>query len=234
MSEGWIKLHREMRSHWLWDSKPFSYGQAWTDLLMMVNHKGNKVLMDHRLVDVATGSVITSEAKLSDMWGWSRTKTRNFLKLLEADGMIERITDTKKTTINIVNWAKYQICETTEEPQRDSKKTVEKHQKNINKNDSTNLLKNGKKGSAPPFVKPTVDEVRDYIREQGYHVSAEQFVNWYEANGWMVGRNKMKSWQAAVRNWEQREKKEKQTAFNSFDQRTYDYDDLTERLAAKG
>ena len=52
------------------------------------------------------------------------------------------------------------------------------------------------------FVPPTVGEVSAYINEKGYHVNAEQFVDFYESKGWMVGKNKMKDWQACVRTWE--------------------------------
>lgn len=60
------------------------------------------------------------------------------------------------------------------------------------------------------FTPPSVDEVRVYCKEQGYSVDAERFVNHYESNGWMVGKNKMKNWQAAVRNWVKRDKEAKE------------------------
>lgn len=52
------------------------------------------------------------------------------------------------------------------------------------------------------FVKPTFDEVNLYCRERLNTVDAQAFIDHYESNGWMVGRNKMKNWQAAVRTWE--------------------------------
>lgn len=55
------------------------------------------------------------------------------------------------------------------------------------------------------FSPPTVDEVMKYCREQGFSVDAERFVDHYESNGWMVGKNKMKDWKAAVRNWSRKE-----------------------------
>ena len=56
------------------------------------------------------------------------------------------------------------------------------------------------------FVPPTVQEVAGYCQEKGYAVDAERFVSYYEAIGWKVGRNPMKSWQAAVRTWASKEK----------------------------
>ncbi len=57
------------------------------------------------------------------------------------------------------------------------------------------------------FTPPTVDDVRDYCQERGNAVDPQRFVDYYTSNGWMVGKNKMKDWKAAVRNWEQKEGK---------------------------
>ena len=64
------------------------------------------------------------------------------------------------------------------------------------------------RNATPRFVAPTEGEVERFVREGGYEVDAERFVSFYASKGWMVGRNKMKDWQAAVRNWHRRERKE--------------------------
>ena len=147
MAEGWIRLHRSIQTHWLWKDKPFSYGQAWMDLLMMVNHKESKVLMDATLVTVPAGAVITSEKKLSERWGWGRTKTRTFLKLLESDSMIVKKTTNKRTEINVVNWGKFQTLQTADEQQTNRSRTTAEHQPNTN-NNNIRMNKNVKKGNA--------------------------------------------------------------------------------------
>ena len=48
--------------------------------------------------------------------------------------------------------------------------------------------------------------VEDYINEHGYNVDAHNFVDFYESKGWLVGKTKMKDWQAAVRTWNRNEK----------------------------
>lgn len=55
------------------------------------------------------------------------------------------------------------------------------------------------------FVPPTYDEVREYCLLRNNDVDPGRFIDYYESNGWLVGRNKMKDWKAAVRNWERRE-----------------------------
>lgn len=51
------------------------------------------------------------------------------------------------------------------------------------------------------FVPPTIEEVEECVKQRGYDVDAISFVAHYEANGWLVGRNKMKNWRAAVAYW---------------------------------
>jgi hypothetical protein len=52
------------------------------------------------------------------------------------------------------------------------------------------------------FTPPTPADVSAYCRERGGVVDPDRFINYYEANGWRVGRNPMRDWQAAVRTWE--------------------------------
>ena len=56
------------------------------------------------------------------------------------------------------------------------------------------------------FIPPTFDEVDAYCRQRGNQVNADTFIDFYACKGWMVGKNKMKDWKAAVRTWEQRDK----------------------------
>ena len=66
-------------------------------------------------------------------------------------------------------------------------------------------------GKIPPtapskkFKKPTLEEVQAYCKERKSSISAEYFYDYYESNGWKVGKNPMKDWKATVRRWELRE-----------------------------
>ena len=85
------------------------------------------------------------------------------------------------------------------------------------------------------FAPPTLQEVKDYCLKMGYtHVDAERFIDYYTSNGWMVGKNRMKDWKAAVRNWDRREKNPqrqdgaaevaKKNRFHNLEEHGYDYD----------
>lgn len=77
-------------------------------------------------------------------------------------------------------------------------------------------------GQCPPttttkkFIKPTVSEVAAYCRERNNNIDAEQFVSYYQANGWRVGRNPMKDWRAAVHTWEKNERGRNPTNGNNY------------------
>lgn len=122
MSKGWISLHRQVWNNWVWEDKPFSKGQAWIDLLLMANHEDKKVLIGNQLITVKRGSFVTSIRKLCDRWGWSNTKVRSFLSLLEQDGMLTVKSDAKKTTLTIANYSDYQDSNISK---NDAKTTVD-------------------------------------------------------------------------------------------------------------
>ena len=55
------------------------------------------------------------------------------------------------------------------------------------------------------FVAPSLEELSMYISKKGFvNVDAEEFIDYYTANGWNTGKNPMRDWRAAVRNWDRR------------------------------
>lgn len=65
------------------------------------------------------------------------------------------------------------------------------------------------------FEKPTLSEIKAYCIERGNKVDAQHFFDYYESNGWRVGKNSMKNWQAAVRTWERSEYRKPNSKKNS-------------------
>lgn len=59
-----------------------------------------------------------------------------------------------------------------------------------------------KKQPTNRFKKPSIEEVQQYCIERNNKINAEQFIDYYDANGWKVGKNPMKDWKAAIRTWE--------------------------------
>jgi hypothetical protein len=73
---------------------------------------------------------------------------------------------------------------------------------NINTNQNTNINTNNCDSRVKRFIPPTLEEVKAYCAERKNNVDAQRFVDYYTSNGWLVGKNKMKDWKAAVRTWE--------------------------------
>lgn len=86
--EGYIKLYRTIRRHWLWEDKPFSKGQAWLDLLLLANHSDHKSVAGGVVTEYHRGQVNVSQSYLAKAWGWSRHKVKAFLTDLSADNMV--------------------------------------------------------------------------------------------------------------------------------------------------
>jgi len=167
---GWVKIHRSVQSNRIWNSEPFSRGQAWIDLILLANHEPGVIYVrDHR-IEIERGQVGWSENRLSERWGWSRTKVRKFLKDLEKEQQIRQEKSRSYGIINIENYDYYQTEKQEKKQQKNNRKTTEKQQKNTNKN-----VKNGKneKNINIPF-----SEFWDlYDKKKGSKPNAEKMWN---------------------------------------------------------
>ena len=68
------------------------------------------------------------------------------------------------------------------------------------------------------FKKPTLEDVLSYCVERENAVDGEKFFNFYESNGWKVGKNPMKDWKAAIRTWEKNETPKKQNILSTWEE----------------
>ena len=82
-------------------------------------------------------------------------------------------------------------------------KTTGFSEKKPNENVNENVIEKekNKKEKTNGFVIPTLDAISSYFVSLGYHDSSTSFFDYYSSNGWKVGKNPMKDWKAAVRNW---------------------------------
>lgn len=87
------------------------------------------------------------------------------------------------------------------ENQRDNRTETEpKPNQNLNDNVNVNVNVNDK--SKRRFTPPSLRDISAYCQERKNGVDPQKFRDHYESNGWMVGKNRMKDWKAAVRTWE--------------------------------
>ena len=162
MAEGWIKLHRAIQEHWLWDDEPFTRGQAFIDLLLMVNHKDKKIMFNGELIEVKKGSKITSLRQLSDRWKWSTNKVKKYLDQLQKDGMINYKCDNKKTLLTIENYSVYQGQGNAEETQKKQERNTDETEKE-HRSDTEEIQKKFK-SDAEENQKKTNKNDKEYIK----------------------------------------------------------------------
>lgn len=106
MDNGWIKLHRSIMNHWVYDD--YEMEHYWIDLLLLANHKQHKKYIFKNLIVIEAGQHHTSVRQLSARWNVSKDKVRSVLKTFEQDNMIITEKIYNGTLITIVNYGIYQ------------------------------------------------------------------------------------------------------------------------------
>jgi len=74
------------------------------------------------------------------------------------------------------------------------------------------------------FIRPTLQEIQNYCQERKNSINPEKWLNFYQSNGWKVGKNSMKDWKAAIRTWETNSftsPTKPQSKHNNFEQQDY-------------
>jgi hypothetical protein len=126
MSEqiNWIKVYRDIRKHWIW--KDAEYLRAWLTIIMEVNYKEKKVLINSKLFICQRGQSLNSLETWSRLFGyWGKTKTRRFFNLLDKDDMIRHKSETVTTRLTVLNYDKYQGSRNADETQMKRERTAD-------------------------------------------------------------------------------------------------------------
>ena len=102
---GFIKLFRSIQENWIWKYKePFDHRSAWIDLLLIVNHKEEKIPVGTRVQTIKPGQRWLSYKWLEQRWGWSYRKVLRFIDQLVSDQMVYVDGTPNGTLLTIVNW----------------------------------------------------------------------------------------------------------------------------------
>lgn len=203
--QGWISVHRKMLDNPI-VCKDADYLTVWMYLLLNATHQKTPAVFGGVKIVLNPGQLITGRKVISDKFGISESKVQRILKSFENEQQIEQQTSNKNRLISIVNWTIYQECEQQIEQSMNNKRTTTEQQ--VNTNNNVNNDNNVINKRVRNFVPPTFEEVRNYCIERNNNVDPERFVDFYSSKGWMVGKNKMKDWKAAVRTWERKDGKQ--------------------------
>lgn len=180
---------------------------------------------------VPRGSFVSSIGKLAEETQLTPDEVRTAIKHLICTNEITKQSYSKYTVFTVKNYDVYQNFPSNSPS---SSQAIPKLFPTIEeKKEIKNIKKEVPKGTKKKFEPPSVDDVRAYCQERGNKVDPQKFVDFYESKGWMVGKNHMKDWKAAVRTWERsggRGGREKASQFNQIMQNDYDFDALEREL----
>lgn len=137
-----IKINRKIFNHWVFDD-PWTF-KAWIDLIGMANYEETNCVINNQRFTIRRGEILRSYQTLARRWNCSFTKSRNFINMLESDGMVTVTNEKIATRIKIANYEDYQGIETNEKSPKNREKIAEKSQKNLYKEieERKNIFKN--------------------------------------------------------------------------------------------
>jgi hypothetical protein len=200
---GWIKLHRKLNEHWIWQD-PIKL-KWWITMLFEMNHSKNKVNIGNQLFEVNSGQSIKSLQTWGIIFGTSKDAVRNFFKLLEKDGMIKIENLQKTTRITICNYESYQtsLHDSQTQTKRKPNATPTLSHPNNNDKEGINNDKEGKEDKEIPEFSEFFDFAKSlkevYTPELDFSLKAK-YDSWVE-NKWKDGNNeKIKNWKTKLRN----------------------------------
>ena len=193
----YIKLSRKILEWEWWDD--INTCRLFIYCLLKANWKDGRF----KGMVIPKGSFVSSIPKMSDETSLTIREIRTAISHLKSTGEVTCKSYAKYTVFTVKNYCEYQQSDLQNDRQATDKRhsndmlttTIEEYKEGKNnKKEDTNVSKK-------KFVPPTVEEVRAYCQERGNKVDPQAFVDHYTSNGWMVGKNKMKNWKAAVRTW---------------------------------
>lgn len=159
---------------------------------------------------------------LAEFCGCTKVKVSNAISKLKDLSLIE-LSSFDGRQRKLKSCLKKSLRQTQKKFKADSNKTINHtiYKDNIDYYNSGDRKKR--------FAPPTLEEVKAYCSERNNSVDAQRFIDYYTSNGWKVGKNSMKDWKAAVRNWERDSKPQGKTPSKPKDS-SYDIDEW-ERFA---
>ena len=145
------------------------------------------------------GSNRFTYSEISNFTSATYSQVKHCIDYLTTTKMIDRQKTRRNVIITVNNFGKYQEQKTYTRHSKDKQATDIRHTY-IDKKEKERENKR-KKEIYIVDIPPKREKVEEYIKNNGYPVDIDKWFAHYEAIGWKVGKNKMKSWEAAVRTW---------------------------------
>lgn len=185
---------------------------CWFKLLCLAGKQNNSGVL------MLNDRIAYTDEMIATVFRRPLSTVRLALETFEQFGMIEIING----TITIPKWEKHQSIDELEKLRSNNRERVKRYrdkQKLLAECNATETLqvtgcngadididKNKKKNKKYIFVPPTLEEVKNYVAEKGYHVDAEFFWNFYSEGNWVDSKgNPVKNWKQKLITWEKRD-----------------------------
>lgn len=194
-SNGWIKIHRKFLNSSVFDNPILL--KVWFWCLMKANHTTSKFPFNGADMEVKAGEFITGVKVACKELKLTQQKYRTCITYLQNTERISLKSTNRFTVISVNKWADYQTTNkpiTNQQQTNNIPITTYKNDKNVKNEGNTT------------FNPPLLEEIKQYCITRKNRVNHEKFRDFYESKGWMIGKNKMKDWKAAIRTWEQSDK----------------------------
>ena len=226
MDNTFFKVYRSLLDDPLWLSEPFTYGQAWVDLIGLANFADKDKFYRGQYQRVKRGQVVTSQQALAERWSWGRRKVSTFLRNLESAKMCTVTVTPYGTTITIEKYAFYQDSRTTKGTTGSTTQSTTDAQRTHNGRTHNKKDKEGKEG----IYIPSRGDLASFIESEGLNADPDDVFDYYEAVGWEIGGKPIKDWRAVVRRWKQYEAPKAEQAKRGLDMdKVNEYLDKLER-----
>jgi hypothetical protein len=220
---GYIKLYRKLLDNPIFQNEKILKVFIWC--LLKASYTEHEQLVGLQKVILHPGQFVYGRLKASEELKIKPSTCNDIITWLKREQIIDIKTNNKFSLITIVNWDLYQVDEEESDSKTDNKPTTNRQQSNTNKKG-----KEREERKEVIYI-PTLDEVKAYCKERKNKVDPQKWYDFYSAKGWMIGKNKMKDWKAAVRTWEHEEKPQnKPPQASNFNQRPTPTDEECERL----
>ena len=218
-ANGFITLHRKILNwEWFTDSATL---HVFLFLLLSANFTEGRFLGQA----INRGQIATSLQKISTGTHLSIQQARTALSHLISTGEITSKAYNRYRIITIVRYDEYQNLTDNLTGNQQQYNNDNNNNKETNKQGNNDMYK----GNAKRFTPPTREELIAFCQENGLEIDVDYFLDYYNGNGWMAGKNKMKDWEATVRNWARREEKNKTSVPQQKPQKILPAQDFSQR-----
>lgn len=216
---GYFIISRKLKENFLHPSnefRKFTKYEAWVYLIEKAYYFCKEHYIDEKRIIIPRGYFVTTVEQLSNELKWDRRTTEKYLKLLEKEQQIRRfkVSNSRKscTLLKVNNYNAFQlnVSEACTSKCKTQCKTYCKTQCKLECTPNKELKKEKeiKENKNNIFITPTIELIKEYCQQRQNKINPNSFFDYYQSKGWMIGKNKMKDWKAAIRTWEAKEQKD--------------------------